>query len=64
MSEVQSTTNARVEASIHAFQFHCQEFFSWRRDSGEPFDEGLYREAMEMVIGKLKGLESKGEAAA
>jgi len=44
------------------FAAYCEAEFERRRNSGEAFDEATYREAMELVLGKLRRLEEEGLA--
>ena len=44
------------------FVLYCEGEFERRLNSGEDFDEAAYREAMEMVIAKLKLIETEGAA--
>ncbi len=44
------------------FVLYCETEFERRLNSGEDFDVDAYREAMEMVMTKLKLLEAEGEA--
>ena len=41
---------------------YCEVEFERRLNSGEEFDEAGYREAMEMVLAKLKHIEAEGQA--
>jgi hypothetical protein len=43
------------------FVKYCEVEFERRLNSGEEFDEAAYREAMEMVLEKLKTIESEGQ---
>ena len=44
------------------FALYCETEFERRLNSGEDFDIDAYREAMEMVMTKLKLLETEGVA--
>jgi len=44
------------------FAVYCEVEFERRQNSGDDFDEAAYREAMEMVMTKLKLLETEAEA--
>ena len=44
------------------FALYCESEFERRLNSGEDLDVAAYREAMEMVITKLKSLEAEGVA--
>jgi len=44
------------------FAVYCEAEFERRLNSGEDFDVAAYREAMELVITKLKLLEAEGMA--
>ena len=55
-----STTN--LEGSAAELAAYCEAEFERRRNSGEPFDESSYREAMEMALRRLQVLEEGGYA--
>ena len=42
------------------FALYCEAEFERRLNSGEDFDVAAYREAMELVMTKLKLLEAEG----
>lgn len=44
------------------FANYCAAEFERRRNSGEAFDEGGYREAMELALKKLRLLEEERPA--
>lgn len=44
------------------FAAYCEAEFERRANSGQPFDEAGYREAMEMVKRALEILEAEGKA--
>jgi len=44
------------------FADYCAAEFERRRNSGEPFDEAAYREAMELAVKKLRLLEEERPA--
>jgi len=44
------------------FAVYCELEFERRQNSGDDFDEAAYREAMEMVMTKLKLLETEADA--
>ncbi|MES9905193.1 MAG: hypothetical protein ABW168_21275 [Sedimenticola sp.] len=44
------------------FSAYCEAEFERRKNSGEAFAEVDYREAMEMVLVKLRALEEEGYA--
>jgi len=44
------------------FFSYCEAEFERRKNSGEPFDEAAYREAMEMTLRRLQALEDEGYA--
>ncbi len=44
------------------FAVYCEDEFERRLNSGEDFDLAAYREAMELVMTKLKLLEAEGMA--
>lgn len=51
-----------LESPSEKFSAYCEAEFERRRNSGEAFDEADYREAMEMVLVKLRALEEEGYA--
>lgn len=42
------------------FSAYCEAEFERRLNSGKPFDEALYRKAMDMVVARLVRLEEEG----
>lgn len=44
------------------FSNYCEAEFERRKNSGEPFDEAAYQEAMEMTLRRLQMLEDEGYA--
>jgi len=44
------------------FALYCETEFERRLNSGEDFDAAAYREAMELVMTRLKILEAEGMA--
>ena len=42
------------------FSAYCEAEFERRLNSGKPFDETLYRKAMDMVLARLIRLEEEG----
>ncbi|MES9856249.1 MAG: nodulation protein E [Sedimenticola sp.] len=44
------------------FNVYCEAEFERRKNSAGTFDEASYREAMEMVLVKLRALEEEGYA--
>jgi len=53
---------ARVGQRLPSEEFvaYCEAEFERRVNSGQPFDEAAYREAMEMALATLRNLESEG----
>lgn len=49
-------------AASEEFRKYCEAEFERRQNSGDEFDEGPYREAMEMVLKRLHQLEQEGLA--
>lgn len=49
-------------ANKHSEEFsaYCEAEFERRLNSGKPFDEALYRKAMDMVVARLVRLEEEG----
>ncbi|WP_456378414.1 hypothetical protein [Thiolapillus sp.] len=52
----------RQTAISEEFVAYCTAEFERRRNSGEEFDEAVYREAMEMTLTRLRQLEEEGLA--
>ncbi len=50
-----------LHGPVQEFTDYCEAEFERRGNSGEPFDEGVYREAMELALGKLRKLKEKGQ---
>lgn len=49
-------------AASEEFRKFCEAEFERRSNTGEEFDEAPYREAMEMVLKRLRQLEEEGHA--
>jgi hypothetical protein len=45
-----------------AFAAYCDEERERMRDAGEPFDEGRFRAAVELALGRLKSIEREERA--
>jgi len=45
------------EPSSAAFAAYCDEERERLRDAGEPFDEARFQAAVNLVVGRLKGIE-------
>lgn len=52
----------RQTAISEEFAAYCTAELERRRNSGEEFDETIYREAMEMALNRLRQLEEEGLA--
>jgi predicted secreted protein len=48
-----------LQAPIEEFSAYCEAEFERRRNGDEPFDETAYREAMELVLSKLRAATEK-----
>ena len=51
-----------VKKPSEEFSAYCEAEFERRLNSGEVFDEGLYRKAMAMVLDRLTRLEYEGRS--
>ncbi|MEJ1296614.1 MAG: nodulation protein E [Candidatus Sedimenticola sp. (ex Thyasira tokunagai)] len=51
-----------TESPSEDFSAYCDAEFERRKNSGETFNEADYREAMEMVLVKLRAMEEEGYA--
>lgn len=49
-----------LQGTAGEFLDYCEEERERRRDSGEPFDETLYQEAVDMVLRRLQNKEREG----
>ena len=49
-------------AASEVFRKYCEAEFERRANTGDDFDEAPYREAMEMVLKRLRHLEAEGLA--
>ena len=47
-------------ASANDFLRYCEIEYERRVSSGEPFNESLFRNAIELVLNKLRNLENRG----
>lgn len=52
----------KLEGSAGELAAYCEVEFERRRNSGEPFDEASYLEALEMTLRRLQVLEGDGFA--
>jgi hypothetical protein len=48
-------------AASTEFRKYCEAEFERRVNSGDEFDQGAYREALEMVLKRLSQLEQEGQ---
>lgn len=55
-----SKKTAGVKTPAQEFVTYCEAEFERRLNSGESFDETLYRKAMAMVLDRLTRLEQEG----
>ncbi|MES9870262.1 MAG: nodulation protein E [Sedimenticola sp.] len=60
--EVKPLSTSELQGPSKDFTDYCEAEFERRRNSGEPFDEAEYREAMEMTLRRLQALEEEGYA--
>ena len=49
-----------VPATAQEFYAYCESELDRRRNSGEPFDEALFRSAVELALRKFRTLEDRG----
>ncbi len=49
-------STSRLRGPVEEFSAYCEGEFERHRNSGEPFDEAGYREAMQMALHKLRKL--------
>jgi hypothetical protein len=56
------TKHPGVKAPSEEFSAYCEAEFERRLNSGEAFDETLYRKAMAMVLDRLSRLEDEGRS--
>ena len=49
-----------LQGTAREFLEYCEEERERRRDSGEVFDEVVYREAVDMVLRRLRNLAQEG----
>jgi hypothetical protein len=61
-SDVKSPREDSPAAPSQEFSAYCESEFERRLNSGEEFDEHLYRKAMALVVEKLSALEGEGQA--
>jgi hypothetical protein len=59
-SDNPSIDMSRLRGSSRDFFDYCTDELQRRRDSGEAFDEAIFREAMELVLRRLQHLEEEG----
>lgn len=55
--QMKPLSGAECPGPREAFTDYCEAEFENRRNTGEPFEEQDYREAMEMVLRSLRTLE-------
>lgn len=56
-------SGSSVESGPSAvFITYCEAEFERRRNSDQPFDEAVYRDAMELTLRKIRALEEEGYA--
>lgn len=48
-----------LQGPVQEFTAYCEAEFERRGNGDEPFDEAGYREAMELVVAKLRALTEK-----
>lgn len=58
----QPDKNPGVKKPSEEFSAYCEAEFERRLNSGETFDETLYRKAMAMVLDRLTRLEDEGRS--
>lgn len=61
-SAAPSHTKGAPNTPSQEFTAYCEAEFERRQNSGEGFDEAIYRKAMDLVMDKLLILESEGKA--
>ncbi len=54
--ESKPLSNSRLRGPVEEFSAYCEGEFERRRNTGEPFDEEGYREAMQLALHKLQKL--------
>ena len=59
-SEKQSIDPDALQGSAREFFEYSVEERERRRDSGEPFDEEQYQQAVDLVLRRLQNLEEEG----
>ena len=60
--DIKPLSTSELEVPSQIFAAFCEAEFERRKNTGEQFDEGSYREAMAMTVRKLKALEEEGYA--
>ena len=50
---------SELRGSAEEFAAYCEAEFERRRNSGEPFDEPAYREAMALTLRRLRALSGE-----
>lgn len=60
--QVNPPVTLTVTRPSEAFTSFCMAEFERRRNSGEPFDETSYRDAMNLALEKIRALEEEGYA--
>jgi hypothetical protein len=48
-----------LQGPLQEFTAYCEAEFERRRNGDEPFDEAGYRDAMELVLAKLRAVTEK-----
>ena len=60
--QINPSDSSAESGPSEAFIAYCNAEFDRRRNSGEPFDEAAYREAMALTLNKIRALEEEGYA--
>ena len=60
--QIKPLSTSELQGPTKDFARYCEQEFERRRNSGEPFDEAAYREAMEMTLLRLQAMEEEGYA--
>jgi hypothetical protein len=60
MTANEGPTPPGIKKPSEEFMAYCEAEFERRLNSGEAFDETLYRRAMDMVVDRLRGQEEEG----
>jgi hypothetical protein len=61
-NEIKPLPAEHQQSVSETFAAYCEAVFERRRNSEEDFDEGAYREAMELALARLRQLEEEGLA--